>query len=606
VLDELLERSGLLRQPQHGTIDFVHRTFLEYMAARGAIRQGDFGVLVERARDESWRETIVFSAGHAQGQARDRLINDLLKKRSWLKSRPVEAEVTAACCLETVGRSVDPALLTRLRDLARRLFPPQDFATAALLAPAAAIEPELLVGHGERGEKIVAACIRTAAMVGGKRMLEVIGGYAAVGGGIVDLEIARAWDAFDDDAFAAAVVRPRGSLFGIPFAGYGIEASICLRLLIALGQHHGKPSEAMLNWVNAFRDKHELTLREFEEVTESTRRGTHLKFDLFSMSFRLGSEARISRRVPKTIRRENGRLLAQLRSLEELYLPTVEPDVVPMLAELSKLRSLSFSLDASTDLSPLSRLQALETVMLTGPGVTDVRQLAGCSRLRSLTLARCGTSDPVHVPMTPSLFELNLEYLPTDSIELLSPGPQLQALRLAGLKALVGESLKRFPELRELEIRYCTRVDRLPFAELEHLKHLTLQGVTNDALRGLESAKSLLELNVALMPFDESHRITAWPPMLETLRLHGVASVDFGNIAHISNLHVLSLHDVRSAIAESLLTEFRKLRYLFVAKCGFHFSTALKTALEERGVHVNIAEPASPALTSEAPSTDST
>ncbi len=82
VLQELLERSGVLR-----------------MAARAAVQAGDFGLLAEKAKEDNWRETIVFAAGHAQGKQRDELITKLLKAPFFaLRGRTVEADVTAACC----------------------------------------------------------------------------------------------------------------------------------------------------------------------------------------------------------------------------------------------------------------------------------------------------------------------------------------------------------------------------------------------------------------------------------------------------------------------------------------------------------------------------
>jgi hypothetical protein len=168
----------------------VHRTFLEFMGARAAVAAGDIRLLADQAKQESWRETIVFAAGQATGKARDQLVRELLKKR-WLTSRPVEAQVTAACCLETVGHSLDPALLNDLKAIARRLFPPQNTATAQLLAPAAAMEPELLEGHVTARPATVAACIRAAAIVGGPRMLDVIASYAEVERHEVEAETAR-------------------------------------------------------------------------------------------------------------------------------------------------------------------------------------------------------------------------------------------------------------------------------------------------------------------------------------------------------------------------------------------------------------------------------
>jgi hypothetical protein len=131
LLQELLERSGILRRPQYGTIDFIHRTFLEYMAARAAIAAGDIGALVEGASDESWREAVVFAAGHAKGKSRADLVEELLR-RPWFRSRPLQARVTAACCLETVGRNLDPQLL-KISGISRgacsplRTLKPQEF-----------------------------------------------------------------------------------------------------------------------------------------------------------------------------------------------------------------------------------------------------------------------------------------------------------------------------------------------------------------------------------------------------------------------------------------------------------------------------------------------
>ncbi|CAM5555890.1 NACHT domain-containing protein OS=Streptomyces tendae OX=1932 GN=GUR47_18815 PE=4 SV=1 [Streptomyces tendae] len=55
VLRALLLRSGVLRRPAEGILDFVHRTFQDYLAARYAVEQGHLGVLTGRADDAEWR-----------------------------------------------------------------------------------------------------------------------------------------------------------------------------------------------------------------------------------------------------------------------------------------------------------------------------------------------------------------------------------------------------------------------------------------------------------------------------------------------------------------------------------------------------------------------
>jgi predicted NACHT family NTPase len=49
-----MERSGLLREPAAGRVDFVHRTFQEYLAAKAAVDNDEIGQLVANAHDDQW------------------------------------------------------------------------------------------------------------------------------------------------------------------------------------------------------------------------------------------------------------------------------------------------------------------------------------------------------------------------------------------------------------------------------------------------------------------------------------------------------------------------------------------------------------------------
>jgi hypothetical protein len=60
-----IERSGILREPLEGKLDFAHRTFQEFMAANAAIAEGDIGVLLSNATNSQWGEVVVLGAGLA-------------------------------------------------------------------------------------------------------------------------------------------------------------------------------------------------------------------------------------------------------------------------------------------------------------------------------------------------------------------------------------------------------------------------------------------------------------------------------------------------------------------------------------------------------------
>jgi len=59
VLKLLVERSGVVREPVQGQLDFTHRTFQEFLAARAILDAGDLGLLLQNAARDQWREVIV-------------------------------------------------------------------------------------------------------------------------------------------------------------------------------------------------------------------------------------------------------------------------------------------------------------------------------------------------------------------------------------------------------------------------------------------------------------------------------------------------------------------------------------------------------------------
>src|SRR5262249_16477643 len=63
VLEHLIERTGLLREPVTGVIEYTHRSFQEYLAACAAGALDVAGELVNLATDDQWHEVIILAAG---------------------------------------------------------------------------------------------------------------------------------------------------------------------------------------------------------------------------------------------------------------------------------------------------------------------------------------------------------------------------------------------------------------------------------------------------------------------------------------------------------------------------------------------------------------
>src|SRR5262249_39776756 len=80
VLRDFHFRMGLVRQPLVDHVDFIHRTFQEFLGAKEAVDEGDVGVLIDNAHLDQWREVVILAAGHAQKKQRKQLIRGLLRR----------------------------------------------------------------------------------------------------------------------------------------------------------------------------------------------------------------------------------------------------------------------------------------------------------------------------------------------------------------------------------------------------------------------------------------------------------------------------------------------------------------------------------------------
>lgn len=59
LLDYFIARSGIIREPEEGMIDFIHKTFMEYLAVKSICRNCDWNTMVEQACNINWKETII-------------------------------------------------------------------------------------------------------------------------------------------------------------------------------------------------------------------------------------------------------------------------------------------------------------------------------------------------------------------------------------------------------------------------------------------------------------------------------------------------------------------------------------------------------------------
>jgi hypothetical protein len=206
VLEQLRSRSGVLRSPAVGRLDFVHRTFQEYLAAEEATEEDRIGNLVGRAHLDIWRETIIMAAGHANRPQREELLGGILDRAEEEPRNARRLRLLAAACQETV-LEVSDGLAGRLDTAVGALLPPRrETDPPALAAVGTSLLRRMPRSLGELTEKAAVQTVRTVALIGGEEALTLLAGYTDDQREPVLTELVDAWDYFAADAYADKVL----------------------------------------------------------------------------------------------------------------------------------------------------------------------------------------------------------------------------------------------------------------------------------------------------------------------------------------------------------------------------------------------------------------
>ncbi|MBQ0916688.1 NACHT domain-containing NTPase [Streptomyces sp. RM99] len=202
VLRILLLRTGLLRQPTPGIIEFVHRTFQDYLGARYAVEEGHLDVVTAHVGDSQWDDVVRMTVAHARPRERAILLRRLLAEDS------PRAVLLALASLEHVG-ALDPSVRAEVEERAARLIPPETTAAAKDLATAGPLVLELLPGpEGLTDEQ--ARCVTVTASILGKEepiaALGILRRFRDHPHIDVRRQLSGTWSRFDGEEYATEVL----------------------------------------------------------------------------------------------------------------------------------------------------------------------------------------------------------------------------------------------------------------------------------------------------------------------------------------------------------------------------------------------------------------
>ncbi|MGW2777321.1 NACHT domain-containing protein [Streptomyces olivaceoviridis] len=447
VLRALLLRSGLLRQPAEGVVDFVHRTFQDYLGARYAVEEGHLDVLVSHADDTQWEDVIRMAVAHARPRERASVLRQLLARDT------PRLTLLALACLEH-ATALDPGVRAMVEAQAGELIPPRTPEDAKALAEAGPLVLELLPGPEDLTDEEAHGVTVTASLLGEEEpegALAVLRRFRDHPGLTVRRQVVGTWERFDAEQYATEVLdhldRTRLSLL---CTSSGQLAALCRMSgwpdIIVRGPHR---IEDIVAAVPEPETVTALDLRDNPEVSDLTG----------LLPFAALTELRLTRCGPVT----------SLECLGALPLDLLVLDGMADVNGLRSLRSLT-SLSANLELPGTDLTEALPTdapleFLSLGRNSTNTTGLRGLQHWQGLRTLALGflskaltATDWQAVAGLPALTGLHMSGLIVrqfpESLTLMPEFPSIEELMVSSLHGIEDLSAlaARLPGLRSVTL----------------------------------------------------------------------------------------------------------------------------------------------------------
>jgi Leucine-rich repeat (LRR) protein len=483
-LEYLVERSGIIQAPAEDRIDFVHRSFQEYLAAREAVDEDDIGMLIDNAHRDQWRETVVMAAGHAGRKQCTQLLTGLLDRADSESRHKRTLRLLAAACRET-ARKVDPDVSARIDAALETVVPPRSGReTRSLASAGASVLSKLPTSLDGLSTAKAAACIRTAALINGVGGLHLLANYANDPRPRVQRALADAWHYFPAEEYAKGVLA---------------EAPLDEGRIHVSQARHARWTPALRNLTELMVSVHGIEDLSFLDDAQ------HLTF-LYCVPNRivnlepLRSHRELSHLIIGSVGVRSLEPLTDI-ALESLYLKLQgEPSSYRSIDRLVSLRSLSLANVGLADLTPISRLPSLSSLDLEGVGAVDLMSISSLTTLTDLALTECDTDPTSLVTALPVLDELRLAGgHPPDFAAMYELLSRLSRLDLAG-QEFDPAHLARATNLKSLQLMKCPISDVTPLAGLTQLEDLDLDGTLVTDLSPLAGLPRLTKIDVRNCP----------------------------------------------------------------------------------------------------------
>ncbi len=429
ILRLFVERSGILRQPSIGIVDFPHLTFQEYLSAQAVLNNFAIKELIQNAHIDQWSEVIILTAGSAsRPNEAEELINGLISRGDIEPQYEQKFYLLALAALHGIVKfAKESNVKPRVSERLSKIVPPKDINECKVLSAAG----NLIVPHLSHKQQDLGTAVlnmRCLSMIGTDEALNEMDLYAADKRRGITKELEKCLDyAAEFDKFKSRFL-----------------------------QHRWIEEAGIINCNDTNEFVHEVSLTNIPISDIACLSNCP---ELLSVSLKCTMVSDISP-------------LEKCKQLKYLDLSETNVVSISSLSSCSKLSELNLSGTAITDLSVLTSCNKLQTLNLSRSSIDDISPLSDCKHLKSLNLNGSAIDDISPLSNCNQLQSLNLSGSAIDDVTPLSDCNQLQWLDISRTEINNIGSLAACKSLKSLKLDTILIRDLSPLAHCTQLERL--------------------------------------------------------------------------------------------------------------------------------------
>lgn len=170
VEEYLAHESGVLREMPDGSLEFIHRTFRDHLAAKEAVEEDNLPLLLDNADKPHWHDVVVMAGAHARPSERLWLLRQLLERAKAEPAHRDALNLLAAAILEQTDvlpqqDGSSPDVRKQVNQAIATLIPPPGRPAADQLAAAGSFVLDLLPDPGSVNDEQAVLVVRAAARI---------------------------------------------------------------------------------------------------------------------------------------------------------------------------------------------------------------------------------------------------------------------------------------------------------------------------------------------------------------------------------------------------------------------------------------------------------